>query len=147
MIDEKDKIILEILKNHGDYTTRKIARKTILPTTTIYNRIKKLKETGVIKRFSIEVDNDKIGKSFAAYILISANLKELKSKGKTQYDVENELHKLPWIEKVSIVSGGTDIIAFVRARDVHEYDEVLLGKIQLIEGIDNTQSLIVLHGD
>jgi DNA-binding Lrp family transcriptional regulator len=33
----------------------------------------------------------------------------------------------------------------VRARDIAEYDKLLLGKIQLIEGIEKTQTLMVIH--
>ena len=144
-MDKKDMKILDILKEHADYTTRQISNKILLPPTTVYNRIKNLKKQGIIKKYSIEVDNKKIGKGFISYVLISVNLPLLKENNKTQYDILNELCKLPWVERADIVSGGTDLIAFVRSKDVEEYDNVLLKKIQLIEGIENTQSLIVLH--
>lgn len=51
----------------------------------------------------------------------------------------------PLYHKTHIVSGGTDIVAIVRVKDVDEFDHALLGKIQSIEGIDKTQSLIVIH--
>jgi len=144
-MDKKDLEIIEVLKRHSDYTTRQIAKKTLLPITTIHNRIRKLKEEGIIKRFTIELDHKKVGNSFVVYILVSANLPLLKQKKKTQYDLADELGKFAFIEKVDIVSGGTDLVAIVRVKDVEEFDKVLLGKIQLIEGIDNTQSLIVIH--
>ena len=43
------------------------------------------------------------------------------------------------------VSGGTDLIAMIRVKDVSEFDKILLGKLQRIEGIEKTQSLIVIH--
>ena len=79
-IDKKDKQIISILKEHGDYTTRQIAKKTLLPTTTINNRIRKLKKEGIIKKFTIELDYKKIDLDFKAYILIAANLQILKRK-------------------------------------------------------------------
>jgi len=144
-LDEKDKKILEVLKNNADYTTRQIAKKTLLPSTTIHNRIRKLKKEKVIKRFTVELDQKKIDRGFVAYILINANLELLKQKKKTQYDLAKELKKFDFVERVDITSGGTDLVAIVRVKDVEEFDKVLLGKIQLIEGIDNTQSLIVIH--
>ena len=83
-IDDKDQKIIEILQEHGEYTTRKIAKKTLLPITTVHNRIKKLKKEGVIKKFTVELDYKKVDKSFVVYILISANLPYLKQKKKTQ---------------------------------------------------------------
>jgi len=144
-LDDKDLKIIEILKQHSDYTTREIAKKTLLPTTTVNNRIRKLKSEGVIKKFTIELDADKTGKGFAAYILISANLQLLKQKNKTQYDLVKEIKKFEFVDKADIVSGGTDIVALMRVRDVKEFDNALLNKLQNLEGIDRTQSLIVIH--
>jgi Lrp/AsnC family transcriptional regulator for asnA, asnC and gidA len=145
-MDEKDLKILDILKEHGDYTTRQIAKKTLLPPTTIHNRIRKLKEDGVIKKFTVQLDGEKVGKGFMTYILISVDMGLLKQKHKTQYDIVTELKKLDFVERADIVAGGTDLVAIVRVKDVAEFDKVLLGKIQLIEGVDKTQSLIVIHG-
>ena len=144
-LDDKDMKILDILKEHSEYTTRQIAKKTLLPPTTIHNRVRKLRKEGIIRKFTVELDHSKLDQGFVVYILISANLELLKQKKKTQYDLAKELKKFYFIERVDIVSGGTDLVAVVRVKDVDEYDKVLLGKIQLIEGIQNTQSLIVIH--
>jgi DNA-binding Lrp family transcriptional regulator len=144
-LDEKDWKILEVLKEHAEYTTRQIAKKTLLPVTTIHNRIRKLREQKIIKRYTVELDNKQIGKSFVAYILISANLSLLKQKKLSQYDLADQIKRFDFVERVDIVSGGTDLVAIVRVKDVEEFDKVLLGKLQNIEVIDKTQSLIVLH--
>ena len=78
--DEKDHQILDILKDHADYTTRQIAKKTLLPITTIHNRIKKLKAEGIIKKFTVKLNYEKLDQNFRAYVLISANLQILKEK-------------------------------------------------------------------
>jgi DNA-binding Lrp family transcriptional regulator len=146
-IDEKDMKVLEILKEHGDYTTRQIAKKTLMPITTVHNRIKKLKKEKVIKKFTVELDYAKVDKGFSVYILISVSLPLLKQRKKTQYDVAKELRVFDFVEKVDIVSGGTDIVAFIRVKDVAEFDKILLTKIQLIDGVENTRSMIVIHSD
>jgi len=144
-LDEKDRKILDVLQDHAEYTTRQIAKKTLLPATTIHNRIRKLKQDGIIQKFTVKLDNHKIGKGFVAYVLISANLSLLKQKKKTQHDVAQELRHFSFVERVDIVSGGTDLVAIVRVKDVAEFDRVLLEKLQLLEGIEKTQSLIVIH--
>ena len=116
-----------------------------MPITTVHDRIKKLKEQKIIKKFTVEFDNAKIGKSFLVYVLISVNIQLLKQKKKTQYDLADEIKKFPFVEKVDIVSGGADLITIVRVSDVQEFDKILLGKLQLLEGIDKTQSSIVIH--
>ncbi len=145
VIDEKDRRILEVLKEHADYATRQIAKKTGLPITTVHNRIQKLKKEKIIKRFTVELDYAKVGQGFRAYVLTSVNLSLLKQKKKSQYDVAKEIKQFPFVERVDIVSGGTDLVAMIRVKDVAEFDQVLLTKLQRIEGIDKTQSLIVIH--
>ena len=84
------------------------------------------KEEGIIKKFTIDVDNSKIGKGLAVYVLITADLQVLKSKNKTQYDLAKELRKFDFVERADIVSGGPDLVALIRVKDVEEFDKVLL---------------------
>lgn len=144
-LDEKDWKILDVLQEHAEYTIRQIAKKTLLPITTIHHRIKKLRGDGVIRKYTVELEPTKIDKNFVAYVLISANLSLLKQKKKTQYDLVKELRGFYFVERVDIVSGGTDLVAIVRVKDVDEFNTVLLRKVQLIEGIEKTQSLIVIY--
>ena len=145
IIDDKDQRILEVLQDHAEYTTSQIAKKTLLPRTTIHNHIKKLRKDKIIKKYTVELDQSKLEHDFVAYILITVNLELLKLKKKTQYDLVRELRSLHFVERADIVSGGTDIVAIIRVKDVHEFDKVLLGRLQLVEGIEKTQSLIVIH--
>ena len=44
IIDEKDQLILEVLKENSTLSTSKIAKSTKIPITTVHNRIKKLEK-------------------------------------------------------------------------------------------------------
>jgi Lrp/AsnC family transcriptional regulator for asnA, asnC and gidA len=144
-LDDKDFAILDVLRKHSDYTVRQIARKTALAPATVHSRLKKLKRTGVIKRFTIETDYKKLGLKIGAYILIKADLKLLKERGKTQYWLSDELLKLPGVRKVDILVGETDLVAQVRVKDIEELDRVLLGRIQLLDGVASTRTMIIIH--
>lgn len=143
--DEKDLAILEVLERHGDYTVRQIAKKTMLAPTTVHARIKRMRASGVIKRFTVDIDRRKLGLRIGAYILISADLKLLKEKHKTQYTLADELMKLPGVRKVDILVGVTDLMAQVRVKDIEELDRVLLGRIQLLDGVASTRTMIIIH--
>ncbi|MAG61037.1 hypothetical protein CL619_04580 [archaeon] len=144
-LDKKDKEILFVLKHHAEYSMRKIAKETRLPITTVHNRVLKMQKLGVIQKYTIIPDYKLLDKSFVVYILITADLKYLKKKRKSQYDLAKKLKKFDFMERVDIVSGGTDLVAIVRVKDVEEFDKVLLQKIQVIDGIAKTQSMIVIH--
>jgi len=144
-LDEKDLKILDILKEHSDYTTRQIAKRTLLPQTTVHNRIKKLRKEGIIEKFTVKINYDKIGRNLPILVLVSADYKVLRELKKTQHDLAKEIKKLPEVEKVDIVTGGTDMVVKVRVKDVKEYDKFLLEKFQRISGVDSSQSLVIIH--
>ena len=144
-MDEKDKKIIEILKEDSSLSTREIAKKIHIPITTVHKRIKKLKENRVIKRFTIELDYKQLGRNLAAYVLVSADLKQLKEKNRTQYDIVKDLKKIEAVEKADIVTGGTDVVVSLRVKDVEELNKVLLSRVQKIEGISDTQTLVVIE--
>ena len=55
------------------------------------------------------------------------------------------MQKLPSVEKVDIVTGVSDLVARVRVTDIEELDRLLLSKIQLMEGVSKTQTMIIMH--
>lgn len=136
--DEKDLLILEALRDHGDSTVRQIAKKTLLPATTIHNRIAKLRKAGVIKKFTIEVDPKKLGLNIGAYLLISADLKKRKNRA----SLASELANLKEIEKIDTALGGAEIIAKLNAKGSEEMDRVV-NKIQLMESVSRIRTIMV----
>jgi len=136
--DEKDLRILDALRDHGDSTVRQIAKKTLLPATTIHNRIARLRKAGVIKKFTIEVDPKKLGLKIGAYLLISVDLK--KRKGRTS--PASEIMKLHGVERIDTALGGADIVVKLSTKDNEEMDS-LLNRIQLIEGVSKSRMIIV----
>jgi len=145
IVDQKDEKILEILKENAKLSTKQISKRVNLPITTVHNRIKKLEKEGIVKGYSVILDNKKLGKNLSAYVLISADLKLLKEKNRTQHDLAKDLRKLPCTEKVDIVTGKSDLVVYINVKDIEELDKFLLGKIHNIEGVNNTQTLIIIH--
>jgi len=144
-VDKKDEQILEYLTENSSLTTREIAEKTGIPITTVHKRIKKLKQEGIIKKFTIELDNKKIEKGFSAIILVSCDYKLLKELKKDQHQLAKELSHIPEVVSVDVVTGIIDIVVKVRMKDVEAFDTFLLKTIQKILGIDHTQSLVVMY--
>ncbi|MBU0980561.1 MAG: Lrp/AsnC family transcriptional regulator [Nanoarchaeota archaeon] len=145
MVDDKDRRILEVLLKDADFTTRKIAKVTRLPITTVHNRIKKLKKQGVIKGYTLRLDHEKLGLPLAAYILVNASLMELKEAKLTQSWLAKKLRAIPFVEEVSVVTGTADLMLKVRVASIKEFNSVLMEQIQSLDGIKNTTTLMVLE--
>ncbi|MFB6088716.1 MAG: Lrp/AsnC family transcriptional regulator, partial [Candidatus Aenigmatarchaeota archaeon] len=60
-MDEKDKKIIEMLKEDGRRPFTQIAEQIGVTETTVRKRVKKLEDGGVIERYTVDVDPSKLG--------------------------------------------------------------------------------------
>ena len=144
-MDKKDEKILELLRENSKLTTNQISKKTLIPVTTVHNRIKKLEKEGIIKIYTVEFDNKKLGKNLAAYIHIVVDYKLLKEIKMSQHELARKLRQNEFVEEAAMVTGGTDIIIKVRAKDIDDLDNFITKYLRNIDGIEKTQTMVILH--
>ena len=145
IMDEKDEKILKLLKENSKLSTQQMAKKILMPITTIHNRIKKLEKEGIIKRYTVELNNKKVGKNVAAYIHITVDYKLLKEIKISQHELAKKLKQHEFIEEAAMVTGGTDIIIKVRVKDIDELDDFVTKRLRNINGIEKTQTMVILN--
>jgi DNA-binding Lrp family transcriptional regulator len=138
-IDEKEQKILKLLKENSKLTTSQISKKTKIPITTIHNRIKKLEKTGIIKNYTLNLDFEKIEKPIKAFMFVSINQKKT-----SQEEIGKKIKNISEIEFVDIITGTTDIIVQARTKTINELNELITNKLRNIEGVDKTETMIVL---
>ena len=143
-IDEKDRKILEILQENSSLSSYKISKITLIPVTTVNNRIKKLKKLGVIKKFTVDIDKSKLGFSLAAYIFLTVSLDELKLENMKVKDLLSMIKKNPLIESVENVTGDLDIIIKMHVRDINELNDYVVNTLSYYEGVEKTKTALVL---
>lgn len=145
ILDNKDKNILDALKENSRLSTQQIAKKIFIPITTVHNRIKKLEKEGIIKKYTVILDNKKIGKQITAYVLIVVDYISLKEANLTQHQLAKKIKENPNVEEIAIVTGGTDILLKVRVSDIDELDSFITKYLRNTGGVEKTQTLVVLH--
>ncbi|MBD3405984.1 MAG: winged helix-turn-helix transcriptional regulator [Candidatus Lokiarchaeota archaeon] len=143
-LDEKDLQIIALLQENARYSTKEMYQKSGIPQTTIYNRIKRLRERGVITRFTIELDRKKMGRGLLAYIMCTVSYRTSKGKKIDQYQVAELIRQFSEVEEVSIVTGETDLIVRVALKDVEALNEFVISKLRDIDGIEKTKTSVVL---
>lgn len=144
-LDKKDFAIVSVLKENSKLSTQQIAKRTRIPITTVHNHIKKLEKQGVIKGYTVILDNKKIGKPLAAYILITVDYKLLKEMKKSQYELAQQLLKHPAVESSAMITGAADIIIKLRVGSVDELNEFVTVYLRNVDGVEKTQTAIVLN--
>ncbi len=145
IMDTKNEKILKLLRENSKLTTQHISKKTSIPITTVHNRIKKLVEQGIIKKYTIEVDHEKLGKNVAAYIHIIVDYTLLKQKKISQHELAKRLKLLESVEEVAMVTGEKDIILKVREKNIASLDMFVTKHLRNIEGIEKTHTSVILH--
>jgi len=137
MLDEKDERILEELRKDARMSTVDIARKTGLPRVTVHERIRKLKEKGVIKRFTVRLDHSKTGRPTTAFVLVSYDPHQ----EVTQRKLAEKLAKLEEVYEVHILAGEWDLLLKVRGESVEGIGKLVVDKLREIGGIGKTVTL------
>ena len=144
-LDEKDIKILELLKENSKLTTSQISKKTNTPITTVHNRIKKLKHLSIIKNFTISIDHEKIGKPLTAYILLTVNQNISPNKKVSQKEIGKKIKLFEDVESVDIVTGAIDMLIKARVKTMHDLNNLITDKLRKIDGVDKTQTMMVLE--
>ncbi len=141
---QNNREIIDLLQRNSRMTTNEISNKTGIAQTTVYNRIKRLQDKGVIERFTIKLNKKAIGKGLAAYILCTVSYRTSKGEKLRQIDVAKRVKALPEVEEVSIVTGEIDLIVKVGVEDVDALNNFVIIKLRDIEGIEKTITSVVL---
>ncbi|HEX7031437.1 MAG TPA: HTH-type transcriptional regulator LysM [Nitrososphaera sp.] len=133
-IDETDEKILRILQADSRKAFVEIANEIRLSESAVRRRVKNLVDTGIIKRFTIELGaSDKT----SAITLISVT-----STADTSA-VSGRLMKLGGVEVVYEITGQYDIAAIIAAPAIAEINKCI-DDIRKIEGVSDTNTVIIL---
>ena len=144
-MDKKDESIIKILKEDSKLSTQQISKRANIPITTVHHRIKKLEKEGVIKKYTVILDNKKSGKAIGAYVLITVDYRLLKEKNMSQQQLSEKLKAMDSVEEAAMVTGETDIIIKARVADIDELDRLVTKTLRNIEGVEKTRTMVILN--
>ena len=74
-VDKMDLKLMDYLKENGRDKISSISAKLDIPRATVFERMKKLTNEGIIRNYTLNLDYEKIGFSVMAYILINFDSK------------------------------------------------------------------------
>jgi Lrp/AsnC family transcriptional regulator for asnA, asnC and gidA len=137
-IDELDLKILKLLEEDGRLAFMDIAKKLRLSESTIRKRIQALKDNGVIKRFTVEIDPAKIGLNTVAIVGIDVDPPKL-------LEVAQKLCEFKEIRCVATSTGDHMIMTEIWTKDGRELTRLISEKIGPIEGVKKICPAIILE--
>lgn len=102
MVDNTDLKLLEILKENSRLSFADLGRKINLSPSSVRERVQKMEDEGVIKKYDIEIDNKKIGYDLEAFILVKV------FPGKLKYVID-KVKEFPEITAAHRITGNQNI--------------------------------------
>ena len=143
LINPKDKLILSELQKDSRLSVRELSKRTKVPATTVHDRIRRMVNSSVIKKFTTILDHEKVGLSTTAIILVK---RAVGRKGKIKHEhIGETLAKLPEVQEVYVVTGEWDAILKVRGVNEREIGKWVVDKLWNMPEIDRTLTFFVFH--
>jgi len=112
-LDEIDKKIIEALKKDARTPFTEIGKSLGLSDASIHFRVDKLRKAGIIKRYTIDIDEKAYEKKISGYMLIKVK------RGKIE-EVSRKLASLENVSMVQEVHGSNDLIIKIETSDLEK---------------------------
>ena len=118
-IDDTDRKILAALQADASRSLDEIAREVGSSKTPVWNRIKKLREAGVIGQQTVMLDAEALGFEACFFVLIRTSEHE----ADWQEKFLGALQARPEVQEAHRLAGDIDYILKVRVKNARAYDE------------------------
>ena len=139
-LDQKDLAILKLLQQNARITVKEISDKVHLSTTPVYERIKWMEESGVIKQYATLVDHSKVKKGLMVICYVS-----LRQHNKTAgAKFIKTIHEMNEVIECYNISGEFDFMLKVVAENMESYYDFHVNRLSEMENIGNVQSMFVM---
>ncbi len=138
-LDQVDIKILQVLETNSDISLSEIGKKVgIFSASAISRRIENMKKEGIIERYGVELNLEKLGINFVTITFVKARY----GPGYIQ-KIADHLLKIKNVISVYFLLGDIDFVLITKSRSKEDY-EAILNKLTEIVEIERTDSRTVL---
>jgi Lrp/AsnC family leucine-responsive transcriptional regulator len=139
--DDYDRAILRVLLTDSRTTLQDIGRKVGLSTTSCWNRIKRMEDSGAIEGYTVKVDLAQIG--YQDTVIVQVTLESHSEE--TLYEFGRALESIPEVLEAFLISGDYDYFIRIAVKDTRDYERLLRERLYKIPGIRHSKSSFVLR--
>jgi len=134
-LDEIDYKILETLKRDARTPFTEVGRDLGISDATVHVRVKKMMDEGIIKKYTIVVDEEAMGRKIRGFMLINVDPGSLEK-------VANQLVENERVSEIYEIHGPNDLIVKVAAGDLNEMRNLML-KVREIPNMATSELITV----
>jgi Lrp/AsnC family leucine-responsive transcriptional regulator len=136
-IDEKDWRLIRELREDARAPLARLSHRLGIPRVTLLDRLRALRERGVIRRFTVQLDPGLLGLGTLAFVLVRFE----RGGGVTQRRLAERIGQMPGVEEVHIIAGEWDLLLKVRGPSLEALGELVVDRLRDSPGIAATMTL------
>jgi Lrp/AsnC family transcriptional regulator for asnA, asnC and gidA len=138
-IDKLDKKILTALMDNARVAYAELGKRFDVSAGTIHVRVEKMKQAGIIEGTKVKVNAKSLGYDVCCFVGIN-----LKSAGH-YHQVVDMLNQIDEVVEAYYTTGQYSIFVKLMTQSIEKLQWVLIDKIQSIEQVQSTETLISLQ--
>ena len=139
-IDDLDRKILVQLQKDGSMSLEEIARKVDSSKTPVWNRIRKLRKTGLIKKQTYLLDAESLGLETCFFVLVRTSEHDLAWQAKFLRALKDR----PEVMEAHRLAGDVDYILKILVKSARAYDAFYQSLISEVQ-INNITALLSME--
>ena len=138
-LDDLDRAILAELEENARIPISELARRLDTPSSTIRDRMRSLEQDGVILGYTALVNPAKLG------LGIKAILQVTRDQSFSLQEFHAEAAEFREVANVQLVTGETDELITIHARDVDHLKDIIYNVVGALPGVTRSNTTIVLE--
>jgi Lrp/AsnC family transcriptional regulator for asnA, asnC and gidA len=129
--------IIDVLSKNSSLPFVELAKQIGISDATVHTRVKKMISTGIIKKFSVIIDNNLVGYDHLAFIMVKLE------NGKTDQAVAT-LEEIEQILEIHEIYDKFDLLVKIRSKSLENMRDIIVNKILSITEVKEIELMTVL---
>ena len=139
-LDKVDLQILRTLQENSRLTTKELAARVSLSSTPVFERLKRLENSGYIKKYIAVLDAEKLNQGFVVF----CNVKLRRLNRDIAADFVRIIKDIPEVTECYNISGNFDYLLKINAPNMKYYQEFILNVLGTIDSLGSLESTFVM---
>ncbi len=140
-LDRADVDILRLLQNNARLSVKEIAAEVGLAASTTHERIRRLRDNGILRGTHVEVDAKALGVGLEALFMIELS----KHERGTVDQFMDEIVDVPEVRSAFLVTGRYDLIVHVVVRDTQHLKDLAFDRFTNRPGVARIETSIIFE--
>ncbi|MFD9319438.1 Lrp/AsnC family transcriptional regulator [Streptomyces sp. NPDC060053] len=135
-MDDIDRGLIALLQTDATRSYAELGKGVGLSAGAAHERVRRLREHGVIRATTIDVDPAALDRGVLAFVLIDSTA--------WMGDRAEDFAAIPEIQEAHVIAGSAAVLVKVRTASTEQLQDVLR-RLYAIDGVSGTQATVVLE--